>query len=797
MLPDIHAFIQAKIPLTPLKGKRPVVKKWTKQRFKTADLEAILHKVNFGVVLQANHIVIDVDPRNFVSPDTWDNFIEIHNLNLTSVPSVKTGGGGFHFYFSKPENVNIIETIKGFDGIEFKSVNRQVVIPGCIHPDSGKYYEWIANRNNLQNLQPIPDSILLLITRPHTSAEAHSLLGAFSIEDIQKILDELDPIQYREHDDWLKIMMACHHASAGAARQEFINWSTSDPKYKNDDHIIGIRWDSLSYEAESKITYRTLRFELQKIGKADIMKSLYKNDEDLPPSITRDLGLIHSNDPEVSMGPFEYLNSRYCSVMAQNKVVLYHKMITDPHQWTHTTKHSFEDQHEGMTVELKGHSRPISLVKAWYKWRYQRRAHEAMLDIEGLHKDNTDVLNLWTGWAIRPNANTSLSWDYLELLLKHALAGGNDEYYEYILNWIAYMFQKPHIMPEVALVFTGSKGTGKSTLGSILAHIVGKSHAIHVSSPDVFVGRFNSHLENKIFIFADEAISPTNDAQHSRLKAYITEDSLVVEAKGLAAKQIRNYYHLIIASNDPKPVPITKDERRFAYFKVSDEYRNDVLFFKGLHKEMENGGYEKFLHDMLMRPLGDWAPRDNVPRTDLFIEQKHEDMPEIDDWWYQVLNGESTPPTNLSLNNELMSLESPSIHKVKELHDKMRWFNNNCWFFRDEVIYLYAKSKGKKVEHIPSKQFWPRLRTLTGIAKSNEYGAKKNKFIQTKYVGEDLLFEYTSSGILKELKNDGLKEPQSRATYFPSIEKCRKIMQHLYDGDLEFTDKETFLKPEE
>ena len=781
MKPDLQSYLVAEIPLTPLKGKRPLIKKWTSTLFTETQLLKIVDKANFGAVLQAHHLVLDIDPRNFTSPGTWERFQEVHELDLTGVPAVKTGGGGFHYYFKKPENINIVESIDGFDGIEFKSKNRQVVIPGSKHPDTNNYYEWIANAHNLQNLKDVPENILLLITRPHLGTDARNLMGAFSIEEVQLILDNLDPTRYSKHDDWLRIMMACHHASAGAARQEFINWSTSDPVYKNDDYIIGKRWDSLSYGFDNQITYKTLRFELYKIGKAEIMRSLYKNDEDLSPSITKELGLApHSTVSESEeMGPFEYLNSKYCSVMTQNKVVLYHASVLDPNQWSYTAKRSFEDQYEGLLVEPKGASRPIPITKAWYRWRYQRRANDAVLDIEGKFKDNPQVLNLWKGWSVRPNGDTNLSWDYMETLIHQGLAAGNDEHFEYILNWIAYMFQKPQILPEVALVFTGSKGTGKSTLGTALTHMVGATHAIQVTSPDVFIGRFNAHLENKIMIFADEAISARNEVQNARLKAYITEDALVVEGKGLAARQVKNYYHLIIASNNPQPVLISPDERRYAIFKVSDVYRKDLDFFKKLHLQMQNGGYEKFMYDMLIRHLGDWAPRDTMPVTNPMIDQKVETMDPVDKWWYDVLCYESQHPSNTGLNRMWDDRLTESEKLVlKKRHD---WSMFQCMFFRDELIYLYCTHAGIMASSLSKHAFWRRMQELTGIAKSRVQSDKVNTNEYVKYANQDMQI------FINEVREPHVSG-RSRATKFPSLLDCRVRMQTMYDGMLEYPD---------
>lgn len=52
------------------------------------------------------------------------------------------------------------------------------------------------------------------------------------------------PDRVQDRDRWRRLMMACHHATDGEGRQEFIDWSTSDPAYADHEWLVGRRWDS-------------------------------------------------------------------------------------------------------------------------------------------------------------------------------------------------------------------------------------------------------------------------------------------------------------------------------------------------------------------------------------------------------------------------------------------------------------------------------------------------------------------------------------------------------------------------
>jgi hypothetical protein len=45
-----------------------------------------------------------------------------------------------HLFFRKPEAVQIIGKLKGYDGLDLLSAGKLIVAPGSIHPSTGKEY---------------------------------------------------------------------------------------------------------------------------------------------------------------------------------------------------------------------------------------------------------------------------------------------------------------------------------------------------------------------------------------------------------------------------------------------------------------------------------------------------------------------------------------------------------------------------------------------------------------------------------------------------------------------------------
>ena len=232
-----------------IRGKSPIHRDWTKRPYHNAD--ALAHAAkggNVGVRLTMRDLVVDVDPRN-LDGGRRAMLPTLRRLGVEAddYPTVLTGGVGLHLYMAKPACFSVVDGLRDYPGIEFKTFGRQVVAPGSIHP-SGKPYIWSSVLDDLWLGAPrAPEKLLRLIRRPKRPViQSGQGIGEHPPEEIATILGKLDPEDFRDHDRWLQLMMACHHASAGAAQVEFVEWCTADPLYSSDGPEIAYRWGSLN-----------------------------------------------------------------------------------------------------------------------------------------------------------------------------------------------------------------------------------------------------------------------------------------------------------------------------------------------------------------------------------------------------------------------------------------------------------------------------------------------------------------------------------------------------------------------
>ncbi len=263
-------LIDAGFDLIPLNGvsKEPLNKDWTNRKYNPERVTARAVKLgnNVGVRLRADQLVIDVDPRNGGDQGFDDMCLDL-GLDASEWPRVVTGSGGSHYYLAKNPTIAVRNGIAQYSGVEFKSQGRQVVAPGSIHPDTGKPYLHDEQSPGFADAPLVPDKLIELIAKPER-VETHGG-GEHTAEEVGKMLEALDPTQFRDHEKWLSLAMACHHASGGDAREEFLEWSARDPEYADARERNEMRWDSFHADAPNGVTHATLYKFLVEAGRED------------------------------------------------------------------------------------------------------------------------------------------------------------------------------------------------------------------------------------------------------------------------------------------------------------------------------------------------------------------------------------------------------------------------------------------------------------------------------------------------------------------------------------------------
>lgn len=239
--------------------------------------------------------------------------------------------------------------------------------------------------------------------------------------------------------------------------------------------------------------------------------------------------------------------------------------------------------------------------------------------------------NLFKGFPVEPRkGDCSLYLDHI----KNTICSGKVELYEYVIHWMADAVQNVgRERPGVALVLRGAEGTGKGIFVKQFGRLFG-SHFRHINRPGHLVGNFNAHLQDTVLLFADEAYWAGNKADEGVLKGLITEETLMIEPKGVNPFEIQNHIRFIFATNNDWAVPAGLNARRFVVLDVNDKHKQDSAHFKAIVDQMNAGGSEALLHYLLNVDLTTANLR-RIPVTAALLDQKRRTMAPVEAWFYE------------------------------------------------------------------------------------------------------------------------------------------------------------------
>lgn len=203
-------------------------------------------------------------------------------------------------------------------------------------------------------------------------------------------------------------------------------------------------------------------------------------------------------------------------------------------------------------------------------------------------KDGTATVNIWEVPAYRREVGVAHA--AFDNFLRFVIPRESER--EVFLNWLAWALQHERKKPSWAvMLYSNKQGTGKSTLTDVLKALFGENNTGRTNGVGKLVGRFNKEiLENKLVI-VEEVEVKRGSPQANSLKSLITEDSTMVEAKGLPA-YVEQIHCAFVMTTNHLPLWLEESDRRFFILDFNHEgYANggaDYSHFTKLVAELKS-----------------------------------------------------------------------------------------------------------------------------------------------------------------------------------------------------------------
>jgi hypothetical protein len=348
-------------------------------------------------------------------------------------------------------------------------------------------------------------------------------------------------------------------------------------------------------------------------------------------NVDREVKRVLSRAHEFAIDPdLAGLNERYCVVNMEGKTVVmgwteseinegelvpYFQSFDDFKRFHNKYRKEEYIKHDNGDNKLK-----ITPLGEWWLNHRYRRQYEGI--IYAPYSNDEIVhgkLNLWTGFTV-PAIRGDKHLGFLEHIREN-LCNGHEDYFNYLICWMAQRVQQRGAPAGVAIVLKSeSEGTGKGFFAKQFGSLFGK-HFKHITNADHLVGKFNAHLQDCSFLFADEAFYAGDKKHGGLLKTIITEETMMIERKGIDAAQRRNFLGMVMASNMRFVIPAGQDARRYFVLEVSTKRLQDTKYFGAIAADLDASGLSNLLYFLQNINLSDFNIR-NVPKTAALEEQK-------------------------------------------------------------------------------------------------------------------------------------------------------------------------------
>lgn len=342
----------------------------------------------------------------------------------------------------------------------------------------------------------------------------------------------------------------------------------------------------------------------------------------------------------------ERMNEEFALVILGSKTVIFQEQPHAPieEQLRVLTLDAFGSWFANRFTEVMtpaGEVKAISWAKAWLTSRKRRSFSGVQFAPDPYDPPVTQgYLNLWTGFAVKPKAKPNGYAVFRDHLLNN-VANGDEATFRWLFGFFADIVQRPRNRIGVALVMRGRMGTGKTKVGEVIGSLFPR-HAFIVDDPRYITGQFNAHMATCLLLQADEAVWAGDKAAEGRLKGLITSTMQQIESKGVDPIRLDNYVRVVMTSNEDWVVPAGKDERRFCVLDVNPRCAKNAAYFREMDAELDAGGREALLHDLLAFDLSKIDLR-QFPRTEALLEQKIRSLDSIDQWWLgRLMDGTTT-----------------------------------------------------------------------------------------------------------------------------------------------------------
>jgi hypothetical protein len=595
----------ATIPIA-YRGKRPSVENWPK----LATTDPAIHAEWFGVGpmnigiatgQKSGVFAVDVDAKSG-GLDTLRQLEETHGA-LPLTPTQQTGGGGLHFLFKLPPNFVVKNRGEFMPGIDIRGEGGQIVAAPSLH-ESGVHYAWKPGLAPGEVAVADPPHWLLELLQLNPAKAPTP--GVVTKGSGRIVVDPDHKPEFKPKPaDAASVVAGC----------------------------VAIR---PCYERPTEVSEWLWKMAVGVIGRTEDGRRLahYMSSLDSARYSEQDVDKVLDRLLKDSRGAFT------CDAFAQEvpsaclKCPFRHK-IRSPLQLgrEHRALIELQAQHFYSTADEVYYDVRRRITKtskdfaATYADKLKVNPHQAFICSPTAPKvDQLKYMPGAAGVVVRDSRGVVFGNTYMDdgvvavdgdssILQEHFqfLLPNQEGERDHLLNAMAHTLQRPEQKLRHAILIKGGQGTGKSTIATIWARMLGESNCVSVGK-DELESTFQGGIYNRQLAVFEELFLKGCD-RYNELKDFISDDAKRAQKKNVDFYTARTPFAILALSNKELPILIPEaNDRRWFVIESSAQLR-DEGYYKRLHGDgmMQLGAFKKWLLD---RDISEFSPNAPPPMTE-------------------------------------------------------------------------------------------------------------------------------------------------------------------------------------
>jgi hypothetical protein len=383
-----------------------------------------------------------------------------------------------------------------------------------------------------------------------------------------------------------------------------------------------------------------------------LKKSPPPDDPNGPLSYRSIKGWADKDDPQNELESLYKKDGEDAMVRKLNEMVIFREQFSDyihvfnleDRDYECKKKPDMKNHFETLEFSISEGDKKISPFTIWCKNRFRVAVHK--VDFDPTNR-MSNIFNLWNGYKIQEGIESGASQPLCDHI-KQVWCRQNETHYEYVLNWLAWVLQRPDRKNGVMISVKSRQGSGKGIVLSVMKMIMNgdrsKGPYSQVSNMDSILN-WTYGIEGKCLINLDEAFWGGDKKKEGQMKNLITEKDQEIRKKHQPPYFITNTTAFITTTNNDYFSGMTADDRRNFCLDGDSDFTDALPDKRGYFYNIAKApkGYDPhpdvvndFAYRLYNRDLSHFDP-ETFDKTSLAQEQIQQGWNSVTRWWHTVL----------------------------------------------------------------------------------------------------------------------------------------------------------------